>query len=325
MTDSSSPDSATTDAEHELNAQCAELLLWQPLPSGVLRARGEGATFVEALKVALANLSIQRHITVRAKSESRIEKINTQTTSYFDKTIEASSSMVISDYEIVCKASQSAVVTYDNRPLHARIAHIISAKEKAPVSLSGSKWLINSPALSHVPTLNEQYSPKLEVSAYRQEGDWFIKLNSHIIKLRQQEWRQLYHLPDNKKGSNSIVLVDESDRELPGTLKNHQEFRVKIHTNSKPDLYLTLIHINDLSDVTPIRINKSINNKPKILIPDNNGVFSTELETTDSSLEEFIAIISEKPISIPANYKLLDEWLSRIEGETSVAKRVLIQ
>ncbi|MEY8251871.1 MAG: hypothetical protein RPR91_05765, partial [Colwellia sp.] len=244
----------------------------------------------------------------------------------FIRNIHSSSKQVFTEYKVLCESPNLVVVSFDNRPLSVRIQAKLKQLSAQGWQLSGPQWLINSPALA---SITRQGQPNtIKAALFKQAQFWYLRLNEQQIKLRENEWRLLYKLPNSQQllqnSPHSIYLSDEYGNTLATGLKNGDEFRINLSGHFKNRRFMSLIYVQSDGSIYPIRVNKALSHHREI--PQAPSIFSAELEqNSNGSIDDYIVVISQHPIKPPSSNKNIAAWLKIAEQEISLGLRVLVR
>lgn len=304
--------------------QPCQSALYQPLPNGLLRAKGEGASSQEALRVALANIAIQMQVTVHSQSESTQSKTGNKSQQQFIRNIRSSSQQVFTDYNILCESPNTVVISFDNRPLTERVQASLQTHFSLGWQLQGPNWLRNSPSLSSIK--NSGSNEVVRLSLYKLNNFWYLGLNNKQIKLREKEWRFLYTLPKSqnttteKNDNDAVWISNEFNQRLATTLRTGDEFRIQLNSNINKN-YFSLLYIQSDGSIYPVRLNQPLSHHS---IPKPPGIFSAEAESA-LSIDDYIILLSNHTIVAPASRDNLTAWLNLTQQYDSLGLRIFVK
>lgn len=318
----------STDSPQLLPPSQCQIAAQDEWDEGIYTSLVQSTSMDEAQRIALGNIANQIRVAIRSESESVSRKQGNQSVQSFQRRITGVSEFVFDDYEVLCKdfVHNEVLVQYDNRPLTERIrSKLESLYGDGGWELVGDPQLLSTPGLTAVNS-SAGFSPAtLQTDVYRNRDGWRLAIGKHQLKLRDEEWRQLFRLPPSSQNTLSLDITGEFDVPLPHALYHEQEFRFRVQGELPAFYYLNLFYIDATGKVLEVRANAPLSRSSPLSIP-QKGIFSAELPSGfDRTVDDYIVIISSKPLERPASPWLFNGWLQLFSIDNALGLRLTIR
>lgn len=295
---------------------------------GIYTSLVRAASMDEALRIALGNIANQIQVAIRSESESISRKQGNQSVQSFQRRITGVSEFVFDDYEVLCQdfVHNEVLVQYDNRPLTDRVrSKLESLYGDNGWELVGDPQLLSTGGLSAVNSTTGFSRVTLQTDVYRNRDGWRLAIGKHRFKLRDEEWRQLFQLPPSSRSTLSLDITDEFGTHLSHALYHEQEFRFQIQGKLPAFYYLNILYIDATGKVLEVRANAPHSRPSPLSIP-QKGIFSAELPTGfDRTVDDYVVIISSKPLERPASPWLFNGWLQLFSMDNAFGLRLTVR
>lgn len=329
---------ANTDLTTKPFSAC-QIQSQQPKVQGIYTAWEKGASSTEALRLALASIANQREIVIRSNSVINSQKKNGQSSQTFERQITASSDFVFSDYQILCKdhVHNEILVSFDDRALPYRINKLLNQHfELTGWQLVSNKNITSSSVIKPFLYKNGINPVDIKLTVNKNSHGWVMSFNQFRLKLRDDEWRQLFTLPPSHNSKLKFNIENEHSTPLNHALFHEQEFRFTLKGKLPTPAFMSIFYLDKDANVIPIRTNvllltetfeqtlTDINNQ-KVIIP-KTGIFTAELpERYDLVIDDYLLLLSEQPIQKPASKGLFSGWMELFEKHQTLGLRLTVR
>ncbi|WP_068547683.1 hypothetical protein [Thalassotalea crassostreae] len=307
--------------------QC-QLIAQQGSEEGVYTSIVQTGDRQESLKLALANIANQRQVAIRSSATVSQQKSDGLSQQSYSRRISAVSEFVFDDYEVVCEdyVSGEVLIHFDDRSLPARIqSKLKKYYGQHGWQLSGKTHLLNSIGLQTILSSPGSNPQQLNVQVNRNSKGWVLAIGAHRFKLRDEEWRLLYSLPNNQHDNLQFYIENEFGNELQHALFHEQEFRFAVSGNLPKSFYLSIYYIDTRGKIVEIRANEFHRNTKKLLTP-QQGIFTAELEADlETSIDDYLLVISQSPLARPNSPWLYQGWSEFFERNNALGLRLTIR
>lgn len=319
---------SSTDSPQPVPPSQCSIAAQDERDEGIYTSLVQAATMDEALRIALGNIANQIQVAIRSESESVSRKQGNQSVQSFQRRITGVSEFVFDDYEVLCQdfVHNEVLVQYDNRPLTERIrSKLESLYGDSGWELVGDPQLLSTPGLTAVNRSAGFSRTTLQTDVYRNRDGWRLAIGKHRFKLRDEEWRQLFRLPPSSRNTLSFDITGEFGNPLPHALYHEQEFRFRVQGELPAVYYLNLFYIDTTGKVLEVRANAPHSRPSPLSIP-QKGIFTAELpEGFGRTVDDYVVIISSKPLERPASPWLFNGWLQLFSMDNAFGLRLTVR
>ncbi|MCK0154912.1 hypothetical protein MWU49_14445 [Alcanivorax sp. S6407] len=309
-------------------SQCQTVLDQQQEEDDVYLALARADSQKQALTIALGDIANQLEMAIRSEASvvsSKQDGVSKQT---FNHHITSISDFVFDDYQLVCQdhVRHEVLVRYDNRPLTERLRSTLAREYwQRGWDIDQDTSLAKTPVLQAISALPGPNPVTLTPRVYRDSRGWRLALGPQVIRLRKEEWRELFSLPPSTAGDSSLTIVDEQGRNLAHALYHEQEFRFRLTGFPQSARFFSLFYISADAEVTAVRLNRPLTSKETTIIP-ALGIFSIELPSGyERIVDDYVVVVSRNTLAPPASPWLFNGWETLFQEHPAFGLRLIVR